>query len=180
MNIHVTTQAIQELQTDALVVAAARKAGKDEQGVQLSALATTIDGALEGLLSEICTSGEFKGGLGELLTLHTMGRIAAKRVILIGLGSKVTTQSLRRASAVAARHLQNTGAQHITLALQWSGTQEQARSSEVQAEVEGALLGLYTFGMYKQSENASTDKTIAQLGVFLEDATAQTIVEQAI
>ena len=180
MDIHVTTQAIQELQTDALVVAAARKAGKDEQGVQLSALATTIDGALEGLLSEICTSGEFKGGLGELLTLHTMGRIAAKRVILIGLGSKVTTQSLRRASAVAARHLQNTGAQHITLALQWSGTQEQARSSEVQAEVEGALLGLYTFGMYKQSENASTDKTIAQLGVFLEDATAQTIVEQAI
>ncbi len=177
MNISAITQAVQDVPTDVLIVSATRKAGKDEHGVQLSATTSTIDTLLNGLVSELYTNGEFKGGLGELLTLHPMGRLATKRVIVVGLGTQdnITSQSLRRASAIAARHAQNTGAHSITLALQWQGTQD-----DVQAEVEGALLGLYTFRMYKHSEQSSNGKDVSEISVLTESSTDKASIERAI
>src|SRR5260370_38051801 len=113
MQIQVTTQAVRDVAGDALVVAATRKKG--ENNVQLSTLASEVDKLLDGLISERSAEGEFKGGLGEILTIHPLGRLAVKRVVVVGLGTHdaLTTQAVRRASAIAARHLQHTGAQHI-------------------------------------------------------------------
>ncbi len=177
MNISAVTQTVQDASTDVVIVSAARKAGKDEHGIQLSTAASKIDTLLNGLVSEVCTNGEFKGGLGELLTIHPMGRMATKRVLVVGLGvqDKITSQSLRRASAVATRHAQNTGAHSITLALQWQNAQD-----DVQASVEGALLGLYTFRMYKHSEQTSNGKQVSQLHVLTENGTDTASIERAI
>ncbi len=175
MNISAITQTVQDVATDVLIVSAARKAGKDERGIQLSSVATRIDTLLNGLVSDLCNSGEFKGGLGELLTIHPMGHLATKRVIVVGLGAqdKITPQSLRRASSVAARHAQNTGAHTITLALQWQDGQESV-------QVEGALLGLYTFRMYKHAEQSSNGKGISQISVLTENGTDTASIERAI
>ena len=177
MNISAITQAVQDVSTDVLIVSAARKAGKDEHGIQLSAVASKIDTLLGGLVSELCTDGEFKGGLGELLTIHSMGHMATKRVLVVGLGAqdKVTTQSIRRASAIAARHAQNTGAHSVTLALQWQDVQD-----DVQAQVEGALLGLYTFRMYKHTEQTGNGKNVLQISVLSENRTDEGSIEKAI
>ncbi len=177
MNVSLARQTIQDISTDALIVSVARKAGKDEHGLEMSPYASTIDTLLDGLISASYTDGEFKGGLGELLTIHSMGRMATKRVIVAGLGAqdKVTPQSLRRASAVAARHAQTTGAHSITLALQGLDNE-----NDVQAEVEGALLGLYTFKMYKQSEQKSNGKGVSQLRVLARDKEDTVSIERAI
>lgn len=182
MNIQAITQAVHEVATDVLIVSAARKTGKDESGVQLSATATSIDTILNGLISELSTDGEFKGGLGELLTIHTMGQMATKRVIVVGLGAqnKITAQSLRHASAVASRHAQNTGARQITLALRWNSVQSDAVQSEVQAEVEGALLGLYTFRMYKHAESSGNGKNISHINILTEGSANTARITQAI
>ncbi len=182
MNISAVTQAAQAVSTDVLVVTAARKVGKDEQGVQLSATAASVDTLLNGLIQEVCADGEFKGGLGEVLTIHTMGRMTVKRVLVVGLGSqdKITTQALHRASAIATRHAQNTGAHSITLALQWHGAQNDVFSNEVQAEVEGALLGLYTFRMYKHAEQTSNGKNVSHINVLTEESADTTSIERAI
>ncbi len=182
MNISAVMQAVQEVSTDVLIVSAARKTEKDEAGVQLSATAATIDKLLNGLVGELCTDGEFKGGLGELLTIHTMGQMTTKRVIVVGLGAqdKITTQSIRRASAVAARHAQNTGAHQVTLALQWNETQSETLRGEVQAEVEGALLGLYTFRMYKHTEHTSNGNSVSQLNILTESSADTASISQAI
>ncbi len=178
MDIQATAQAVQEVQADALIVAA-RKTGKDEHRVQLSATATALDGTLNSLISELSMDGEFKGGLGEMLTVHTMGRMATKRVIVVGLGAqdKITTQSIRRASAIAARHAQNTGAHHVALALTWNGANTDG-AQEVQAQVEGALLGLYTFRMYR-SEN-SNEKEVSRLTLLTKNNTDKAEAEHAI
>jgi leucyl aminopeptidase len=170
MDIQTTTQTAQTIETDVLIVAATRKSGKDEQGVQLSGTAATIDKALNGLISERGADGEFKGNLGELLTVHPIGQITTKRVLVVGLGSqnKLNTQSIRHASAIAARHAQNTGAHTITLALQSNDSQQE---SDVQAEVEGALLGLYTFRIYKQSEQSNNGKGVSQITILTEGNT---------
>ncbi len=113
MNIQVTaTHALQDIVSDVLVVGAARVKGRPGlQNVVLAQSAQSVDGLLDGLLTTISAAGEFKGNLGEMATIYTMGRLSAKRLLLLGLGKqeKVDAQAVRRASATAARHAQIRG-----------------------------------------------------------------------
>lgn len=176
MNIQVSTQSIKDSIGDALVVGAIRRS--NGQGIQLTQQATLVDGLLDGLLSKSAASGEFKAQAGELLTLHPQGRLAVTRVLVVGLGNeqKLRTQGIRHASACAARHLQATGAQSITLALDPTSTSWNS-SQLVQAQVEGALLGLYTFRIYQQSsQETKSVQTISVLSTeALRDEAAQAI-----
>ncbi len=172
MDIQITNKALHNLTCDALVVGAATT--KTEQGMKqvvLSETAKTVDNLLGGLLSQICTDDEFKGGLGEMATVYTMGRLEAKRIILVGLGTQETlnTQSLRRACAVATRHLQSTGAHVVGLAL---GGQEFHIDGKLaaQAQVEGSLLGLYTFKKYQRQDTNSNGRAVTKLQLVAGDA----------
>jgi len=168
MDIQLTAQAIQKIEGDALVIGAARTGSKSNtKGLQFTKNAGKIDELLEGLISERHKDGEFKADQGELLTIHPLGRLAVKRIIVVGLRAqeKISTQSIRRASAIAARHLQHTGAREITLALQWE-SEPIAVEQAVQAEVEGALLGLYTFSSYRSGEQS---KGVTKLTVQAEE-----------
>src|SRR6185312_944200 len=103
MDIPVTTQTLSNVSSDALLIGAARKTtSQGKKDVLLSTAASTIDEVLHGLIQQRCTDGEFKGNLGEIMTIHPAGRLAVKRVIVVGLGAQgtITTQSLRRASAI--------------------------------------------------------------------------------
>ena len=153
--IQITHQGETKVTSDALVVAVAveKKGGQQAKSVVLAEAAKTVDRALDGVISDMCAQGEIKAGLGELSTIHTLGKLAAKRVVVVGLGPQeaLSTEALRRASAIAARHLQHTGAHEIAFALNWpgSGVDEIAGA---QAQVEGALLGLYSFRKYQQAD----------------------------
>jgi len=160
MDVQITTQSIRDLVCDALVVAAGRQdAGRE---VHLTKTASVVDGLLDGLLHERCTEGEFKGKPGEILTIHPMGRLATKRVIVVGLGDlqKIDVQAVQHASATTTRHLQNTGAHQIVLAIDVFRDRLE-RIQEIQAQLEGALLGLYTFRLYQQTENGSNGNDIS-------------------
>ena len=111
----------------------------------------------------------FKGNLGEILTIHTMGKLAAKRVLVVGLGeqAKVDFPSIQRASAIAVRRLQETGAHTIALAIDLENDSVSTEQS-VQAQVEGALLGLYTFRAYQTAEKER--QGITQIQILIEEA----------
>ena len=76
---------------------------------------------------------------------------------MVGLGAveKVDTQSVRRATAIAARHLQKTGASKIAVATGFASANFDA-VQEAQAAAEGVLLGLYTFRSYQNAEHTNT------------------------
>ncbi len=176
MNVPITGQAIQDIACDAVIIGVTQqKADKQGDRVVLSEAGQEIDTLLGGLLQEIFADAEFKGNVGELCTLHTMGKMAARRVIVVGLGAqeKYTTQSLRRASAIAARHAQSTGAHSIALvSKQESGPFE--ATSDIQAQVEGVLLGLYSFRKYQHSpENDSNGRGVSEVRIVTTNAHAQ-------
>ena len=159
MRIRVTSNTIQNVACDAVVVgvvrAKAQQGDNNQTGVILSAAIQAVDSTLGGLISQMSADGEFKGHLGELTTIHTMGKLTPKRVVLVGLGTQgtITTQAIRRASAIASRHLQQTGAQQIALAISLEPEQANLNAELVaQAEVEGAVLGLYSFRKYQHTD----------------------------
>ena len=120
MDIRIREQTVEDTQCDALVIGASyKKVGQQARELVLVGTAKEVDSLLGGLIRSIYDDGEFKANLGELMTLHPMGKLAAKRVVVVGLGAqeKMNTQTIRRASAIAARHLQQTGAHQIVLAL---------------------------------------------------------------
>jgi leucyl aminopeptidase len=165
MDIQLTNQALKDVECDVLVLGSGRS--KESQGTNatvLTATAQSIDSALDGLLSEIIHAGEFKGNAGELCTIYPMGKVAARRILLVGLGvqDKLDVQALQRASAMAARHAQQTGAHSIALSVLAQAEHIDAARA-VQAEVEGVLLGTYTFKKYKKSEDNSNGRGISAL-----------------
>ena len=111
-----------------------------------------LDGALGGLLARVWSAGDFTGKSGETLSLPVAG-IAAKRVVLIGMGEdgKLDAEALRAAGGRAAKALARAKAQNAAIALHVSrrvGAEEAA-----QALVEGVVLGAYRFDKYKSGND---------------------------
>ncbi len=165
MDIQATSKAIKDVACDALVVGVVRtKGSQGNTSITLSGAARAADSVLDGLIGQLGTDGEFKGNLGEMTTIHTMGKLVARRIIIVGLGSQetVNTQSIRRASAIAARHLQHTGAHQIALAISAEETNI-SPALAAQAQVEGALLGVYNFRKYQHAENPDNEQGITKI-----------------
>jgi leucyl aminopeptidase len=180
MQVHTATQTVRDLACDALIVGAVSK--KEGKGVSLTKTGNTVDQLLNKLIAERSADGEFKASLGEILTIHTMGKLAAKRVIIVGLGkqAKVDIASIQRASAIAARRLQETGARTIALAIDLENDRVSTEQS-VQAQIEGALLGTYTFRAYQTAEK--DEQCINRIQILTEEshkAQAERIINKAI
>src|SRR5438309_3820680 len=181
MDIQVTNNAVKKVISDVLVVSAARtKTAEGKPKVALAKSAQHVDGLLGGLLAQICADGEFKGNLGEMTTVYTMGKLSAKRLILVGLGKQETlnAQSVRRASAIAARHAQKTGAHSIALDLD-GDTFGVSKAASDQAQTEGALLGLYSFRKYQQTSDNVNGQGVTKI-TFIADETSKAEVEAAV
>ena len=83
------------------------------------------------------------GKAGEVCKVPTSKAIGSPMLVLVGLGSTVTTTGVRRAAGVAARAVSN--ATSVALALPAD------QPALVRAITEGWVLGSYTFTTYKKS-----------------------------
>jgi leucyl aminopeptidase len=167
MDVHLIDQTVEDVQCDALVIGVTyKKIGQESKEVILAEKAREVNSLLGGLIQTMYDDGEFKAELGEMITVHPMGKLAAKRVVVMGLGTqgKMNTQSIRRASAIASRYAQQTGAHQITLILH-SDEWNIDLNDSVQAELEGALLGLYTFKKYKQANTNGNGRSISRINL---------------
>ena len=131
MQVSQAQTAPEDLRADALAVPVAG-------GEPLSGLAVDLDRALGGALQEAVTLGEHRGRLNEILPVHTAGRIAARRVLLYGLGSlkDLDGQRLRFAHHELARAARTYGHRSLGL-VRGAGLGEDALSGVV----EGCVMG---------------------------------------
>ncbi len=180
MDIKFSDQGIKDVATDALVVGVAYQQTGQRMPVFARA-AEMLDEAFDGLLQQLFTSGEFKGEAGDLTTVHTMGKLASGRVVLVGLGKleKLQPLTIQRACGAAARHLQQTGAHSVGLACLLENAPLDMET-QTQAAIEGALLGMYTFRKYKQADTQGNrnGRGITSIAV-LTGATSQSHLEAA-
>ena len=66
-----------------------------------------VDRAMDGAISQLIASGDIRGKLGEISLVHTFGKLASPRVVVVGLGKQAdfSVEKLRELSAENARQL---------------------------------------------------------------------------
>lgn len=121
------------------------------EGVTHPAGATgAVDQALNGLLERLIAKNAIDGKLGSATVVHTLDRLPAERVCVVGLGkeSEFTLDRARQAAANGTRALRAAGAERIASIVQGAGTGGLDVETAAQATVEGVILGAWKFGKY--------------------------------
>jgi len=113
-------------------------------------VAADIDEKLGGAISNLTKQKDIKGKLNEITLLHSMDKLTAGKVVVLGLGKKqeLTTNNIRGAIAEACRYLRGRGVSRIASVIIGDGVNKIKSDDAVQAMAEGAILGLYTFRRY--------------------------------
>jgi leucyl aminopeptidase len=122
--------------------------------------AAEVDRKLQGQLSRLLESGDFKGKRDEALVLYPpAGSLGAERVVLVGLGRRgdYSLERLRRAVGSAVRQAERVGATGLALGFEFQDglPGELAGSNGAQAATEAAVLAAWDFRAFKtQGEGA--------------------------
>jgi leucyl aminopeptidase len=118
-----------------------------ENGEPLEGDAGVLDKLLGGAIARLVSLKEIKGKLGEATIIHTAGKLAAERIVVIGMGKKkeLNLDKIRRATAEACRLLRRKGVETIASSAFGAGINEISLEDAAQAMAEGAWLGLYLF-----------------------------------
>jgi leucyl aminopeptidase len=98
---------------------------------------------------------EFRGNERQLFLLHTAGKLAPQRVLLVGLGKQknFTAETLRRAMGLAAKKLRDSGIGRA--AVQIAGGTPGVRTADdcLSAIVEASTLATYRFRQFKPDDD---------------------------
>ncbi len=133
MKITLVSASPAELSVDALAVPVVT-------GQKLGAAALDLDRAMGGVLSEMIANAEFRGRVHEVLPIPAQGRVAARRVILYGLGAlhDLDGQRLRSAHHELVRASRTWGYRRMAVL-----SCEPLGPDSLKAVVEGCVLGTF-------------------------------------
>jgi leucyl aminopeptidase len=128
----------------------------------------SVDSALGGVLADIAKSESFDGKTGQTIVVHTHGRIAAKRILVVGGGarSEFSNHHIRDVAATISQTANKTGAASLAFVLPVLGANREAQV--VQLATEGVHLGTYKFGRYLTGDDHKRPMALKSVGVFLD------------
>jgi leucyl aminopeptidase len=112
---------------------------------------TGIDHSLGGCLATLYRQREFTGKQNKTRIIHTLGKMPAERIVLVGLGKKkdLTMERLRQGAGSAIQSMRDTGIKVCASLLHLLGDDK----GLIRAAVEGAVLGGYAFNHYKSKRD---------------------------
>jgi leucyl aminopeptidase len=128
----------------------------------------SVDTALGGVLSDVTKTESFEGKTGQSVIVHTHGRIAAKRVLVLGGGTKTEFQNphIRDITAMIAQVANKAGAGSVGFLLPSLGANREIALAQLAAE--GIHLGTYKFGRYLTSDEHKRPMSLKSFGIFSE------------
>jgi leucyl aminopeptidase len=126
--------------------------------------AQTVDDALGGGLAEFMEEADFSGKRGETLPVPTNGRLGARAVVLVGVGSRddLSPDALRRAGAALARRAKTV--RTVATTVLDAAPDDGDVTANAQALAEGLVLGSYQFLRYKGETKPSRLEKVLVVG----------------
>jgi leucyl aminopeptidase len=114
-------------------------------------LVTAADRALGGALRQAMADERFTGKAGQVLSVHTLGRLPSRRLALVGRGKEGTApRDLLALGGHASRLAKKVGARSAALVAPGPAP----TVSDLESLAEGAALGLYQFTKYIKGDRA--------------------------
>lgn len=106
-----------------------------------------VDRMVGGAISQMVEEREVKGRPNEVTLIHSLGRLPAEHIVLVGLGKaeELTLDKIRSAVAVACRYLRQRWVTSVAVPPLGAGVADITAESSAQAITEGTLLGTYSF-----------------------------------
>lgn len=167
MKFTVFSNNVLEKETDCLVVAVT------EEAAEQSNIFMSLDQALDGYLSKGLEDGQFSAKKKETSIIHTFGKIAAQRVMLVGLGKqeKLDFAAVREVSARIALDAVKAKCKDIVVSFPAAAELNITATELGHAFAEGATLATYKFdGYQKDKEEHKTLDAAALVAVDGEEA----------
>jgi leucyl aminopeptidase len=144
------------IETEILAVLAADTQTAKGSEAKAQPVLLTSDEAVKSAASAVLASGEYKAAANEMLLLHAPAGLAAKRLLIVGLGKqgKATVDKVRSAAGAAVRFAKPRGIREVAFALPELAL---AAGSCARAAAEGALVGDYDPDTYRSDRE---DKSV--------------------
>lgn len=163
MKIDVVVGSVTEITTPLLVI------NLFEGTTQPTGATGAVDAALGGLISRLIAEKELTGKINEVSIIHTMGKIPAERVAVVGLGKKeeFTIDRARQAAGSAARRAQQLKLEKFAT-IAHGGQAGLSPAEAAQAVVEGSELATYRYLRYK-TEDQDTRTALSELTIVERD-----------
>ena len=119
MNTEISFANLPEIETELLAVLAVDAQTAKGPDVKPEPVLLTANEAVKAAAAAVLASGEFKAGANETLLLHAPAGLAAKRLLIVGLGkqAKATVNSVRNAAGTAVRFSKPRGIRELVFAL---------------------------------------------------------------
>jgi len=130
------------------------------QGVTAPAGATgAVDRKLGRGISGLISEGEITGKKGEVVLVHSLGKLPTPRVLVAGLGKQAdfNLNIIRDLMGTALRRARATGARTVATVVHGAGIAGLDPEACAQAIAEGAELGAYRFRKYKDKRDDTGD-----------------------
>jgi leucyl aminopeptidase len=155
---------------------AAKKATRKAKRGLTGAL-SDADAALGGVISLAMEAEGFTGAAGQTLSIHTHGKIAAPRILVLGAGGpeKFAVDSYRKLAGQAVKAGAAAKAKRVVIVLPEEGARLEAR---IEAAAEGAQLATYRFQKYLTQNAEASTVTDVELAVS-ERTRAETALHRA-
>jgi leucyl aminopeptidase len=159
VDVLIQSGSIQEMDADAIVVNLFE--GVTEPGGATGA----VDKALDGAIRDLLANGDIQGKLNETAVIYPRQVIAARRVIIVGLGSEASfsLDTARQAAAAAARRARDIGVRNLASVVHGGGRGGLSLEDAAQAVVEGTILGLYRYAAPGVTRHPDTDRGVDSL-----------------
>ena len=124
-----------------------------------------LDGASRNAVKTLLESGEFSGKAGETAMILRPTGYHAARIILVGLGEskKVSADSYRSATGLISRNKALTNSKKAAIFFE-----RPADAGQVQAVVEGYLLGSFRMLEYKSGDDKEDKNKLAEIVVVVD------------
>jgi leucyl aminopeptidase len=154
MRTQLSFASISQIETELLAVLAVDTQTDKAADAKPLPVLLTADPAVQAAAAAVLASGEFKAGASgslETTLLHAPAGLAAKRLLLVGLGkqAKANANSVRNAAGTAVRFIKPRGLRELVLALPESDPKILPHTASARAAVEGAFIGDFDSDTYR-------------------------------
>jgi leucyl aminopeptidase len=141
MKTELSFSTLPSIETELLVVLSVDTQTSKSRDAKPDPLLLTTDEAIKAAASAALASGEFKSAANETLLLHAPAGLAAKRLLIVGLGkqAKATVHTVRKAAGTAVRFTKPRAIRNLVFALPEADFLPPGPC--IRASVEGAIIG---------------------------------------